>query len=102
VTAPLRKVLGPRGLPHERVWRIPCASKVSEKLKRASRKAGLPPEWAYVHQFRRTCCSWLHAAGVTRDQAQTLFGWRSEDVMLTAYWPRTDDDERRAILDKML
>lgn len=102
-SARLREILGPRGAPGEKV--IPgmprSRSKVWAMLKKASRRAGLPPEWAYVHQFRRTCCAWLQKAGVTRDQAQTLFGWKSEDVMLNSYWPRTNDDERRAILDKM-
>jgi integrase len=100
--ARLREILGPRGLPQEKVIPgLPNPSKILKALKSASRRAGLPPEWAYVHQFRRTCCSWLHAAGVTRDQAQTLFGGKSESVMLNAYWPRTDDDERRRILDKL-
>jgi hypothetical protein len=104
VTASLRAILGPRGAPDEKV--IPglprSRSKIWEMLKKGSRRAGLPPEWAYVHQFRRTCCAWLKRAGVTRDEAMRLFGWRSEDTMLNHYWPRETDDERRAILDKML
>lgn len=103
VSPPLRAILGARGKPDEKV--IPglprSRANIHEMLKKASRRAGLPTAWAYVHQFRRTCCAWLHAAGVTRDQAQTLFGWRSEDTMLNHYWPRTDDNERRAILDRM-
>jgi integrase len=102
VSAPLRAILGPRGLPREKVIPgLPTSSKILKALKRASRKAGMPEEWAYVHQFRRTCCSWLKEAGVTRDQAMTLFGWRNHDVLLNSYWPPVSDNERRAILDKM-
>ncbi len=103
VTLPLRAIIGPRGAPGDPVYgRLPCRRNINTKLKQASRKAGLDPAWAYPHQFRRTCCAWLKKAGVTRDEAMRLFGWTSENLMLRHYWPKETDDERRAILDKML
>lgn len=102
VCSRLRDILGTRGEPEALVWgKLPCESRLISKLRTASRKAGLDARWAYPHQFRRVCCAWLKASGVTRDEAQRLFGWTNQDLMLRHYWPEETDDERRAILDRL-
>jgi integrase len=98
----LRKILAPRGEPHEKVLpHLPAKDRINGVLKSASRKAGLDPRWAYCHNLRRTCCAWLKKSGVSRDEAKDLMGWGSEDVMMRSYWPETEDSERVAIISKL-
>jgi integrase len=98
----LRKVLEPtRGPPEPILWGLPSRRTIRMELKSAARKAGFDPRWAFPHNMRRSCCALLHAGGVKREDAQLLMGWSSSAVMLDAYWPLQDADEKLQIIQKL-
>jgi len=98
----LQVILAPRGEPEERVISGLChVTRINTVLKELAKKTEITPAWVYPHNFRRTFCSWLHAAGVTRQEAMDLLGSKSESVLLRHYWPETEDREKWSIISKL-
>lgn len=102
IASALYEMLLPLRAPQERVLRgIPKSSWLRSILKAAAEKAGIDPQRAHPHNFRRTCLRWLKESGVTREQARALFCWASDAVMLRHYWPPTTDEENWAAVRKL-
>lgn len=98
----LREILQPRGISTDMVIPgMPHPHSIWRKLKRAAMRANIDPSWVYPHNFRRTCCYWLHKAGVSREEVRSLMGWASDHVMLQHYWPTQSDSEKMSIVNRM-
>jgi integrase len=98
----LQELLGPRGAPGDPVIPgLPHPCSIGRALKAAARRVGIPTAWVYPHNFRRTTCSWLKAAGVTREEAMTFLGTSSQNVLIRHYWPQAEDSERWSIVRKI-
>lgn len=98
----LHDILLPRGRPEDPVLQgLPSPCRFTHHLKDLAKRTGLPIEWVYPHNFRRTFCAWLHKAGIRREEAMELLGSRSETILVRHYWPEETDEEKWEIINRL-
>jgi len=98
----LAQMWGCKGGPDEKIIKgLPHHNSLGRRLKRLSKKTGIPREWLYPHNLRRTCAFWLKKAGATREEAMAFFGTKSMTTLIRHYWPPDNDQEKWGIVGKL-
>ena len=102
----VRKILGKRGQPDERVFVEAPTSRdtVRSALERIGRKLGIPHLGS--HQFRRSLATSLLNAGLPLPALQQQMGWRSPprevlELLRQSYYLGSDTEQVRRITDSL-
>jgi integrase len=99
----LQEVLAPRGEPSAQVIAgLPKdESFINSVLKAGAEKAGLDPATAIPHNCRRTWCRWMVEAGASREEVMQIQGWKSDNVLLSHYWPKVKTERQISLAERL-